>query len=134
MRLAEKELLEIEKKRQQQEGGSTMNARSHSEATKQRITELSKQIADEARRLAAVRSQMDKLKKVDGTNAKSELKEMDLKELVNEKDSVISVKPPAHEKEKKQKAGGSLANPVPETYYPDLCRSVSFQDFYLEVH
>ncbi len=129
MRLAEKELVEMEKKKQQSEAAQASNntQKSQTETTKQRIAELSRQIADESKKLSAVRVQMEKLKKGDSSGSKSEPKEKvekekdvaETKEVASKVDSVGE-----KEKEKKSKVGGSIASPVPESLFPALCRYV----------
>jgi hypothetical protein len=67
MRSAERELLEIERKRQAADapGGATTAAaklKSAGDVARDRLTDLTKQIAEESKRLANTRSQLQKLK------------------------------------------------------------------------
>lgn len=66
MRSAERELLEIERKRQAADApnGTTVAAKlkSAGDVVKERLSELTKQIAEESKRLATTRSQLQKLK------------------------------------------------------------------------
>lgn len=65
MRSAERELLEIERKRQAADapGGANANKlKSAGDQVKERLSELTKQIAEESKRLANTRSQLQKLK------------------------------------------------------------------------
>jgi hypothetical protein len=65
MRSAERELLEMERKRQAGDGPGGANAnkiRSAGDQVKERLSELTKQIAEESKRLATTRSQLQKLK------------------------------------------------------------------------
>ena len=66
MRSAERELLEIERKRQAADapnGGNVVSKlKSAGDVVKERLSELTKQIAEESKRLATTRSQLQKLK------------------------------------------------------------------------
>ena len=66
MRSAERELLEIERKRQAADApnGTTVASKlkSAGDVVKERLSELTKQIAEESKRLATTRSQLQKLK------------------------------------------------------------------------
>lgn len=66
MRSAERELLEIERKRQAADapGGANVSAKlkSAGDVVKERLSDLTKQIAEESKRLANTRSQLQKLK------------------------------------------------------------------------
>lgn len=66
MRSAERELLEIERKRQAADapGGAAVSAKlkSAGDVVKDRLSDLTKQIAEESKRLANTRSQLQKLK------------------------------------------------------------------------
>ena len=66
MRSAERELLEIERKRQAADapnGGTVVSKlKSAGDVVKERLSELTKQIAEESKRLANTRSQLQKLK------------------------------------------------------------------------
>ena len=72
MRSAERELLEIERKRQVADapgGGNGGNKlKSAGDVVKERLSELTKQIADESKRLANTRSQLQKLKTTSTTS------------------------------------------------------------------
>lgn len=66
MRSAERELLEIERKRQAADapGGASVSAKlkTAGDVVKERLSDLTKQIAEESKRLANTRSQLQKLK------------------------------------------------------------------------
>lgn len=63
MRSAERELIEIEKKKiVEQPSTSSILQKNTSDLTKQRIADISKQISEESKRLANVRAQIQKIK------------------------------------------------------------------------
>lgn len=123
MKSAERELIEIERKKQLLEAQQTAAAnappkQNPSEAAKQKITELSKLIADEAKKLAAVRTQMEKVKKAGKEEPKAE------KEVSEPSSSSKATASAAAPVEKKQSNGpGRLTiRPVSEDLYPELCK------------
>ena len=76
MRSAERELIEIERKRNIAEGTACLNPviqpKNATDAVKDRVAELTKQIAEETKRLSTTRAQLTKLK--NGTNSSSTVK------------------------------------------------------------
>lgn len=116
MRSAERELIEIERKRQASDSQSTNAAKPKNagEIVQERLAEISKQISDEARRLAYTRSQLQKIKNGNGNTSSGP----GIKSFFEstEKDG-----------SKKNSSGVNLGGrgvtaTVPESLYPELCK------------
>lgn len=138
MRAAERELLEIERKRQSTSGGpageyfSSSSAAAPvkaSEVVNQKLQDLTKKINDETKRLAAVRAQLQKAKAVN-----SEKKKKEKAAAAENGEATAEAGSVDEEDEGKGKEGGNplemkkilgrsgLAYPVPESLYPSLCK------------
>lgn len=127
MRSAERELLEIERKRQADSQTLAMTSKtktSNSDAMRQRIQDITLQIAEESKRLAATRAQLQRLKKSDGRSP-----EKAAKSVGNAKETTpVEVKSVVDKKAVPGGGGGgagagrNATHPVPESLYPELCR------------
>lgn len=103
MRSAERELLEIEKKRLPSEIGSltVVSSKNTQDSMKRRMVDITKSIADESKKLSLIRAQIQKLKSTSSGDL--------------EKDG--------EQKTQEKKSSGRNQNvSVPESLYPVLCR------------
>jgi hypothetical protein len=128
MRSAERELLEIERKKQATDSSSSANARvkAAGDVARERMADITKQIAEESKRLAATRSALQKVKTGNATvasssgAASSSAGNTNIKAFFDgEKGSEV----------KKTVTGASngvsgrpLVNIVAEEFYPELCQ------------
>eukprot|EP00981_Chlorochromonas_danica_P005429 scaffold1091_cov164-Ochromonas_danica.AAC.52 len=125
MRSAERELLEIERKKQsgdvQSVSAGVKTKSSSTEVLRQRVHEISQQIAEESKRLAATRAQLQRMRKP----------EQSVERPKNGGYSLSTASSGAGESktngggEKKSSgasSGRNPSNPVPEELYPELCR------------
>ncbi len=137
MRAAERELLEIERKRQSTSTSSGEGAlsgslgsappKSASEAMNQKFLEITKKINEETKRLAAVRAQLQKAKS-NSVTVTSEKKKESAKDKA-EKDSAAVKgedysfdKNVANDEKKKILGVRGQVNVVPDTLLPFLCK------------
>jgi hypothetical protein len=121
MRSAERELAEMERKKMAADAMSSANVRPRSSAdvNKERMLDLTHQIAVEAKRLANTRAQLAKLKSTTGGVAPIPMKST----------SVAGAKEGAGKKTSSNEPkasggtiGGSRAQVVPEGLLPELCK------------
>lgn len=122
MRSAERELTEIERKKSSSDGiltaGSGKNK--NGEAIRQRVQEIASQVAEESKRLAATRAQLQRLRKSESSS----------KPILAALSGQASKDQPEAKVEKRSGHGGQgrgPSNPVPEEHYPELCRYTSLQ-------
>lgn len=139
MKSAERELLELERKRQAQgdlnnaaAGGNNVKS-SASEITRLKIKEIAKQIEDDTKKLALVRAQVKKLKSTAVADSASKRKSnagagASVEEVTasgNDDDGKDAVNKKAGGKDGATGATrGGISTPLPETLYPQLCRYV----------
>lgn len=117
MRSAERELIEIERKKQVlSEGAASQKSRNLAELNRERLVDLEKQIESESRRLAHVRSQMKKLNKSNEGDSALVSKSSNS----NEKVSKTSSKSKASSST--STTGRTLLRPVPDGLLPELCK------------
>lgn len=122
MKSAERELTEIERKRQANETKDAANApKNASEVNRLRIKELSKQIEDETRKLSLARAQVKKLKAQISGKPVSTSKEETVSSAPS-KAKAASGEIAGAGKKAPGPARGSTSMPVPEDLYADLCR------------
>ena len=115
MKSAERELSEIERKKQAAET-VTQQARPRSlvDINREKLLDLEKQIEVESRKLATVRSQLQKTKSIkasDGSSSATGLVGKKASEKSNSTDKSISIPKPT----------GIPQRPVPEDTLPELC-------------
>jgi hypothetical protein len=147
MRAAERELLEIERKRQSSNDPTSSSSSSaqakpmtQSEIVNQKFLEITKKINDETKRLAAVRSQLQKIKaggpltekstsekkaKSEKSDKKSNKEEAENTAEANEEGNEGGAAGEEGEKGEKKKGTGQRGAaffPVPESLYPSLCK------------
>jgi hypothetical protein len=136
MRSAERELAEMERKKQTADAMSTTSARPRSSAdlNKERMVELTHQIGLEAKRLAATRGQLQRLKAANSTTAPNKPAAAPTS-VVQTSSKDDSTAPPAAKKMAGSVAapvasdaggdrnrGGSMANTVPDGLLPELVK------------
>lgn len=138
MRSAERELAEIERKRQAAESASSnaQKPRSAADVNRERLAELEKQIDNESRRLANVRAQLQRIKvgkttdssipAASTTSVVNTTKEKQVKKTSNIKvsDKETTEKLPSEKKKSTSKGsarGGNLRQ-VPDGLLPELCK------------
>lgn len=134
MKSAERELIEIERKRQANENKeATAAAKNASEVTRQKIKEITKQIEEETKKLALARSQIKKLKSTSTTTKSATKEKADDSGAATTSSkgkaaaAAASADDDAGEGEGKKSGGnsrGSTSTPLPESLYPELCRLV----------
>lgn len=129
MRSAERELLEIERKKQsgdvQSVSAGVKTKSSSTEVLRQRVHEISQQIAEESKRLAATRAQLQRMRKPEqsaerpknGGYATSTTS-------CGAGESKINGSGGGEKKGSGASSGRNPSNPVPEELYPELCRYV----------
>jgi SWI/SNF-related matrix-associated actin-dependent regulator of chromatin subfamily A member 5 len=146
MRSAERELLEIERKRQSSGTefvSSSVKSMTPSEIMNQKLSEITKKVANETARLAALRSQLSKLKNssttlAEGKTPGSEGKKKSAKKVQEAAETAESGTAEGKEGDSAEKGGdadknaedkkkssgqrGGSAHPVPESLYPTLTR------------
>jgi SWI/SNF-related matrix-associated actin-dependent regulator of chromatin subfamily A member 5 len=146
MRSAERELLEIERKRQSSGTefvSSSVKSMTPSEIMNQKLSEITKKVANETARLAALRSQLSKLKNssttlAEGKTPGSEGKKKSAKKVQEAAETAESGAAEGKEGDSAEKGGdadknaedkkkssgqrGGSAHPVPESLYPTLTR------------
>jgi SWI/SNF-related matrix-associated actin-dependent regulator of chromatin subfamily A member 5 len=146
MRSAERELLEIERKRQSSGNefvSSSAKSMTPSEIMNQKLSEITKKVANETARLAALRSQLSKLKNsssslAEGKTPGSEGKKKSAKKAQDTAETAEigaaegkegdgaekggDADKNAEEKKKASGQRGGSAHPVPESLYPTLTR------------
>ena len=132
MRSAERELLEIERKRQATDSSSSATARlkSTGDVAKERLADITKQIAEESKRLAATRASLQKLKTTNSGTASNGAasSSSNIKAFFDPADketapSSASKKSAATSSAAAQvPSGRPLVNIVSEDLYPELCK------------
>jgi hypothetical protein len=131
MKSAERELLEIERKKQAADNQSLVIATSkpktgNNDAMRQRVQEITQQIAEESKRLAATRAQLQRLRKSEVGVDKVAKSAASASTSASVKDSTAESKPSTEKKSSTNGGVGRLpSNPVPEELYPELCRYFS---------
>lgn len=125
MRSAERELIEIERKKNAASenlnaGVSGKTKSGANDALQVRVQEITEQIAEESKRLAAIRAQLQRMKK-------SEMSPKPVLLSMSSPSATASAARDAAEPKQEKKAanmaqGRATTNPVPEELYPELCR------------
>jgi hypothetical protein len=121
MRSAERELMEIERKKQAADNQAIVlgskPVSGSTDAMRQRVMDITKHIAEESKRLAATRAQLQRLKQGEITVEKAKPSHQ-TSMVHNLVDEVV-----AESTEKKASSTGRIpTNPVPEELYPELCK------------
>jgi hypothetical protein len=125
MRSAERELMEIERKRQLNESKDGASAlKSSSDLARLRIKEVSKQLEDETRKLSLARAQIKKVKGQINPKEENQVEERVKvqKQSVFAESSPTKVSSTTASKKTTGNTRGAVSNPVPEELFPELCR------------
>ena len=126
MKSAERELAEIERKKQSAETAAQgPKSRSTSELNKERIVDLEKQIDAETKKLANIRSQLQKAKPTGlrSKNSTTTTPNAAVAAVVAAAaESAAADKQQAKEAAASTRVGGIQQRPVPDELLPELCR------------
>jgi len=133
MRSAERELVEIERKRQIGGDDALNKSKASGELVRQRLAEITQQIQEESRRLANTRSQLQKLKSLGGSNTVLGTGTGVTVNAISGATSSAGIMKAflgAGKSESKKSSDpstrvGATAMTIPDSALPDLCRIVS---------